>query len=354
MHDHATWSVSFGRWGGVHVRLHVSFLLFVAFTLYLSQRQSGDTDSSGWIAAASLGMLFASVLLHEMGHLWTGRRLGAYADQIVLGPFGGLTPLKGAMNARSDLLTHSAGFIVNLGVCLLCVPILLATLTWGDIAGLLHPLAPKGLTFELTAVALAKLAFWINWILALINLLPAFPFDGGRVLRAAILIRWPDFGRRGASLIVSSAAKVAAVGMIVVALVVDFGDLQSPLPTRYALMLLAILLFFSARQQERREEDDERDDDLLLYGYDLSRDLDDGLDRDVQDGPVDRTGPLTRWIEKRREVRLKRQEEIEQEEERRVDDILARLHRHGMQSLSAEDRALLERVSARYRSRLRN
>jgi hypothetical protein len=140
--------------------------------------------------------------------------------------------------------------------------------------------------------------------------------------------------------------------MIIVALVVNFGDEQSPLPLRFALILLAIFLFFSARQQERREEEDERGNDLL-YGYDLSRDLDD-LECDVEEEAVDRTGPLTRWLEKRRELKLSRQKEIEQEEERRVDDILARLHRHGMQSLSAEDRALLERVSARYRSRLRN
>lgn len=355
MQDHATWSISLGRWGGVQVRLHAFFLLFAAFTLYLSQRHDDASDAAkfGWFAVASLGLLLASVLLHEVGHLWAGRRLGAYADQIVLGPFGGIVPLKGALEARPDLLLQSAGPIFNLGVCILCIPILLSGLTWGDIAGLLHPLSPKGLTFDLTAIALTKLAFWINWVLAIINLLPAFPFDGGRLLRAAILIRWPDFGRRGASMIVSSTAKIAAVGTIIVALVVDFGDIQqSLLPARYALILLAILLFFSARQQERREEKDERESDLL-YGYDLSQELDD-FDSDTEEENVEPTGPLTRWIEKRRELKIKRQEEIEQEEERRVDDILARLHSHGMQSLSSEDRALLERVSARYRSRLRN
>jgi len=354
MHDHATWSVNLGRWGGIRVRLHVFFLLFAAFTLYLSQRQSQEIGSSdfGWIAAASLGVLLASVLLHEVGHLWAARRMGAYADQIVLGPFGGLVPLKGPLDARSDLLTHSAGPVFNLGVCVLCVPFLLFSLTWGDIVGLLHPLAPRGLAFELTAVTIAKLAFWINWVLVLVNLVPGFPFDGGRILRAAILIRWPDFGWRGASLLVSTAAKIVAVGMIAVALLVDFGDVQRPLPTRYALILLAILLFFSARKQESQEEDDEREDGLV-YNFGLSQNLDD-LDVDVEGEPVDRTGPLTRWFEKRRELKLARQREIEREEERRVDDILARLHRHGMQSLSAEDRDLLERVSARYRSRLRN
>lgn len=355
MHDHATWSVSLGRWGGILVRVHVFFLLFAAFTFYLSQRPSDQADSfgSGWFAAASLALLFASVLLHEMGHLWAGRRLGAYADLIVLGPFGGLYPLKGMRDARSELLTQSAGIVFNLGVCVLCAAILLTTLTWGDVVGLLHPLAPEGLTFDLTTIALAKLAFWVNWVLAIANLLPAFPFDGGRMLRAAILIRWPDLGRRGSSLIVSSTAKMVAVAMIVVALVIDFGDVHRPLPTRYALILLAILLFFSARQQERREEDDERDDDLL-YGYDLARDLDDLEEEDLVERSSVRTGPLKRWIERRRELKLKRQKVIEQEEERRVDDILARLHRHGMQSLSGEDRALLQRVSARYRNRLRN
>jgi len=331
------------------------FLLFAAFTLYLSRHETAAVGSSefDWFAVASLGILLACVLLHEAGHVWAARRLGIHVEQIVLGPLGGIAPLRGALDARSELLASFAGPAFNLGVCLLCMPIVVAKSSWGDLTGLLHPLEPTGLTFELTGIAFVKLAFWVNWVLAILNLLPAFPFDGGRILRAAILMRWPDLGRRGAAVIVSSAAKVAALAMIVLAvLVFEANEPQLLLPTRYALILLGIFLFFSAKRHDRREEDEERENDLL-YGYDLTQDLDD-LEHDLEETPDLRTGPLSRWLEKRRDQRAQRQTEIEQEEERRVDAVLARLHEHGMQSLSPEDRALLERVSARYRSRLRN
>ncbi len=352
MHDHVSWSLGLGRWGGVHVRLHVFFLLFAAFTFYVSRSEpdAAGSSSDDWIALQSLAVLFVSLLLHEMGHVWAVFRLGGYVEQIVIGPFGGLGSIEGVMHPRWELLTCAAGPLANLLVCVLCAPILLVTPD--AIVGLLHPLAPTGLTVGSTTIVLLKLAFWINWVLLLINLLPAFPFDGGRALRAAILTKWPDVDRRGASLVVFGVAKLAAAAMVVVALVLEFEDAMSPMPTKFALILLAILLFFSARQQDRREEEEEIDENLL-FGSGFSHGLDD-LDHDLEESPNAGTGPLRRWMEQRRESRLARQKVVEAEEERRVDEILERLHVHGMESLSAEDRSLLQRVSDRYRSRQGN
>lgn len=353
MHDHVSWSLSLGRGGGVHVRLHMFFLLFAAFTFYLSRfvvDEAGDPSGLDWIALQSVVVLFISVLLHEMGHAWAAFRLGGYVEQIVIGPLGGLGSIKGFMNPRGELFAYAAGPLANLVVCILCVPVLL--LMPSDVVGLLHPLAPVGLTVGSTTVVLLKLIFWVNWVLLLVNLLPAFPFDGGQALRAAILSKWSEIGRRGASLIVSGVAKLAAVAMVLVALVANFEDAASPMPTKFALILLAILLFFSARQQDLREEEEEYEENLL-FGSGFSEGFDD-LERDVDEATIDGAGPLRRWVDQRRESKLQQQRAIEAEEERRVDEILERLHEHGMESLSAEDRSLLQRVSARYRSRLEN
>jgi len=328
------------------------FLLFAAFTFYLSRFAADEADPSSLdlIALQSLAVLFVSVLLHEMGHAWAAFRLGGYVEQIVIDPLGGIGSIKGVINPGRELLAHAAGPFANLVVCVLCTPVLLVMPS--DVLGLLHPLAPAGLTVGSTTLVLLKLAFWVNWLLLVLNLLPAFPFDGGQALRAAILTKWPDVGRRGASLIVSGVAKLAAVAIVVLALVVEFEDAESPMPTKFALILLAILLFFGARQQDRREEEEELEENLL-FGSGFSDGFDD-QEREVEEAPVDGTGPLRRWLDQRRESRLQRQQTIEAEEERRVDEILERLHERGMESLSAEDRSLLQRVSARYRSRLEN
>ena len=350
MHDHASWSLSLGRWGSVHVRLHMFFLLFAAFTFYLSWRDNQASGSSGidWVVAQSLGVLLLSVALHEVGHVFAAWRLGGSVTCVVLGPLGGLTSVKGIRDHRSELVAHLAGPAVNFALCLLCVPVLLATS--GNLLGLLAPLAPEGLTESngFSFLIPVKLCFWINWTLTLVNLLPVFPFDGGRALRAAILLKWPEAGRGAASQFVASVAKFVAVGVFITAFLLDFEDAGSLIPMRFALILLSIFLFFSAQHEERRSA--ASDDGNLLFDSDLTSDLS-GLEREFARTPGHSSGPLRRWLDRRREIRARRQSELEAQEEQCVDEILTRLHEYGMGSLSPEDKALLQRVSARFRSR---
>ena len=151
---------------------------------------------TGWPWYA-LFILSASVLAHELGHWWAARRLGGRLDPLVLAPWGGLTSPRGIRDPGAELLVHLAGPAAQVAACLLLAPLLVSAS--GNLPGLLHPLAPEDLTVGTTAVVLAKLTFWLNWTLLLVNLMPVFPFDGGAALRAAILLKWPDLGRRGAS-----------------------------------------------------------------------------------------------------------------------------------------------------------
>jgi hypothetical protein len=93
-------------------------------------------------------------------------------------------------------------------------------------------------------------------------------------------------------------------------------------------------------------------DDDSLFGYDFSQGYT-SLARSEQqeEAADDDSGPLERWLDTRREARRQRQEQIEAEEDALVDEILARVHERGMHSLSLEERSLLERAAARYRTR---
>ena len=354
MSDHASWSLYLGRWHGIHVRLHMFFLLFSAVALFLVWRAQPPNASVGWsgIAVGSLGLLLLSVLLHEISHTVVAMRQGGYVDEIVLGPLGGLADCEGLVEPRAELAACLAGPAANLAICCLCFPILyvLEVSPWG----LLSPLAPNDLIDESGGGVMGvKLVFWINWVLVVVNLWPAFPFDGGRALRAGLLVRWPQIGRRGASLIVASLAKVTAWSICLAAVIVAFPDDENLLPTRFALVLLAIFLFFSAKHEEQLaigELEAEAEAEAEAIGRALARTFAPAAADPHEAAPVG-PGPFTRWLAQRRERKLQQERERAADDERRVDEILTRLHEQGIASLSAEDRALLERVSVRYRNR---
>jgi stage IV sporulation protein FB len=351
MRQSASWSIGLGRWGGVQLRVHMFFWLFAAFTLFLSWSRSSMIGRGNltWVVAAGIGIWFISLLLHECGHLLTALRFGGESEQIVIWPFGGLEPPRPLPDPRHEFAMHLAGPLVNAGLCLIS-GIVVAMHAGGDVGGLLNPLAPKNLLEPPNASWLligAKLTCWINCVLWLANLLPAFPFDGGRAMRAGLLATRPDLSPRRAVLLVTSLAKVVAFVLIVIALLMWSNETNPLIPVWFSLVLLAILLYFSARQEEERI--DEVESEEQLFGYDFSQGYT-SLERSTPSQP-EPIGPFRRWLQERRQARLEQQRELEQEEERRVDEILGRLHEHGMESLSVEERLLLQRVSQRYRHR---
>ncbi|MBL8830240.1 MAG: hypothetical protein JNM18_24900 [Planctomycetaceae bacterium] len=337
MRDILSWNISLGRWFGVAVRLHVFFVLLMAMVLF-------QTDSeSFWFGLAAIGALFASVMLHEAGHCWAAWRSGGHADQVLLWPFGGLTHVNVSQDPDQELSTSLAGPLVNLVICSLTLPLLVVQLDgWSNVVRLLNPLVAPWPENGFTWVVSLRLVFWINWWLAMVNLLPAFPLDGGRALRALL---WPYLGYRTAVLHVVRAAKLTAVALWIVAWLVREEHRFAPLP----LAVFGVFLFFSAKQEAQRLQDHDPDDGFL--GYDFSQGYT-SLERRQATETETLTSPLRRWLEARREARRVRQAQIEADEERLMDDVLARLQEHGLQNLSPEDRALLDRVSARYRNRM--
>ena len=346
MRDFSSWSLNLGKWYGVHVRLHFFFLLFAVCTMYLMTAKTlglADDPGQGVVYGLMLlGILFLSVLAHEVAHCLAAFRVGGGGDQIVIWPFGGLAQPHVPHEYQHELITAVAGPLVNLVICLVLAPLVLAL--HQDLWGLFSPLNPRALIEGGAWLVLLKLTLWVNWMLVLVNLLPAFPLDGGRVLRS-ILWRWFDY--RTAVLVVTWGAKFIAAGLCVMAWC-KWGENSSLVPSWVALLLLAMFLFFSAKQEMARLEEQEMDEEL--FSYDFSQGYT-SLDRHFETPRPGSANPLRRWLADRQRARQQKQQIVEQEEERRVDEILARLHETGMDGLSTNDRALLERVSARYRNR---
>ncbi|MCO6459360.1 MAG: site-2 protease family protein [Pirellulaceae bacterium] len=353
MQDHGSWSVGLGRWGGVQIRLHAFFLLFAACTLYLGWL-ADSRGEQGHVAlgAFSVGVLLASVLVHDLAHLHIARRLGGGAERLVLGPLGGLQPVRTPGVPQADLIIHLAGPAVNLVVCVICLPWLLSLEGPQHVLGLLHPLQPRSVAVASSPWIVAiQLTFWINWLLFLVNLLPAFLFDGGRMLRSLVELFWEDAGRRYAAVIIGACAQLAAIGLLIAAFLCR-NQAAELFPVWFPLVLLSILLFFSSRTAETPRVDPPAADQP--FGYDFSQGYT-SLEKSTQQiAPPPPPGLWQRWRQQRRDARQQRQQRVEADEERRVDEILDRLHQHGLDKLSAEDRALLERVSVRYRNRQRD
>ncbi len=172
------WSVRLGRILGIDVYMHLTFLLLLAWvgvSHYLPRHDLAEA----WSGIVFIVMLFAIVVLHELGHALTARRFGIKTRDITLLPIGGVARLERMPEEpRQELLVAAAGPAVN---------VVLATV----IAAFMLAVAGSGLLGEVSLVGgdfLRKL-LWVNVGLAAFNLIPAFPMDGGRVLRALLAMR---------------------------------------------------------------------------------------------------------------------------------------------------------------------
>ena len=198
-------SVYLGRVGGVRVGINwslVPIFLLVAWSLAVGQlpvEAPGYTRSAYWVAGIVAGVaFFASLLAHELAHALVARRHGVQTRGIVLWLFGGVAQLEGDMpDARAELRVAAAGPATSLALAAV----------FGAGAWLLDHSGQSALL-----VAAVAWLGGINALLGVFNLLPAFPLDGGRVLRAFLWRHWRD--RLRATAVAASAGRVIGFGLI--------------------------------------------------------------------------------------------------------------------------------------------
>lgn len=192
------WSMRLGRFMGIDVRVHATFFLLLAWFGFHYWSQTGTL--AGVIEGLTLILaLFLCVVLHEYGHALTARRFGIGTRDITLLPFGGVAMLA-AMPRQpwQEILVALAGPAVNFGIA---GALALAASFEGD-------LLEQGFQFGASSFLSSLLV--ANLTLGIFNLLPAFPMDGGRVLRALLAMR---VGRVRATRIAARVGQAFALGL---------------------------------------------------------------------------------------------------------------------------------------------
>jgi len=216
------WSIKLFTVGGTAVRMHLTFLLLVAWIAAMQWMRGSAADAL--YGVMFILVLFACVVLHEFGHIWAARRYGIRTPDVTLLPIGGVASMERMPEKPAqEIVVALAGPAVNAVIALVLIVAL-------------------GLHFNAAQMSVEALgaSFWAqvavaNVILLVFNLIPAFPMDGGRVLRA-LLAMWLGFGQ---------ATRVAArIGQGLAVVFAILGFMGNP-----RLILIAAFIFLAASSE---------------------------------------------------------------------------------------------------------
>jgi stage IV sporulation protein FB len=171
-----SWSVSIGRIAGTAVRIHITFLLFLVW-IWAANYFTGGTDAA-WTSVVFMVLLFLCVLAHEFGHVFAARAFGVQTPDVTLLPIGGVARLERIPEEPiQEFLIAIAGPLVNVAIALVLLALFGADLSTRHMAAV-----------DNAQVSMVDRLASVNLFLALFNLLPAFPMDGGRILRSLLAI----------------------------------------------------------------------------------------------------------------------------------------------------------------------
>ena len=216
------WSLRLGSVFGVPVRVHFTFAVLLIWFAVTRHRQGHDLV----LAAVFLLAVFGCVLLHELGHAGVAKLFGVTTREIVLYPIGGIARLERIPGGLAELFIALAGPAVNLVIA-------------GGLTLTMLLFLPASFQVDDLLLGWPDLLPWLlvaNLMLFLFNLIPAFPMDGGRVLRALLSLALP----------MERATQIAATIGQAIALLFGLGGL---LTGQVLLMLVAIFVFLGAAQE---------------------------------------------------------------------------------------------------------
>jgi Zn-dependent protease len=220
------WSLKATRIAGIDVYIHFTFFLLLAWVAFIHWKQTGS------IGAALVGVLFilsifACVVFHELGHALAAKKYAIRTRDIILLPIGGVARLEKMPDKPvQELWVALAGPAVNVGIAA-------ALAVYLYVSNSLSPVDQSTMT---TAPFLERI-LGVNIFLVLFNMIPAFPMDGGRVLRALLAMR----------LAYTRATRISAnLGQGIALLFGIFGLFYNPL-----LLFIAFFVWIGAAQEAR-------------------------------------------------------------------------------------------------------
>ena len=218
------WSFKIGRFAGIDVYMHFTFLLLISWVALVHWRQ-GQSVAAVIGGVTFILVIFLCVVLHEFGHALTARRYGIQTRDIILLPIGGVARLqKIPTDPIQELWVALAGPAVNIAIAI-------ALFMWLKVTASLEPLQ----VLTVTGGPFLERIMAVNIFLVIFNMIPAFPMDGGRVLRALLATR-KDYAR---------ATQIAAnIGQGIAVLFGFIGIFYNPL-----LLLIALFVWIGAAQE---------------------------------------------------------------------------------------------------------
>ena len=218
-------SFKIGRAAGIDVKVHWTFLLLLLFFAYLGYERIGSVTGA-LVTMVVIVALFFCVLLHEYGHSLTAQRLGIEIEDITLLPIGGVARMKSLPEKPWDEVKIAvAGPLVNL----VLAPVFFGiAFLFGDVF-----ITPDFFSSVPSVAQVFSYLGLINVVLAVFNLIPAFPMDGGRVLRGLLATR---LGPVRATEISSAIGQFFAFAFFLIGL----------LSGNLLLALVAVFIFFGA------------------------------------------------------------------------------------------------------------
>ena len=225
--------------GGIPIRVHVTFFLILLLGAYQWGGMTG-TLNGAIFGIVLMALLFVCVTLHELGHSFVARLFGIPVREITLLPIGGIAQItKNPDKPVHELLIAIAGPLVNVLIAIL----LFAALGFSAAPQMLtgHGLLPDEMSNTPSLTTLLSWLLMANVSLAIFNLIPAFPLDGGRVFRALIAM-FTGYPR--------ATRLASATGQLIAIILGIYGVLNS----QFLLTLVAVFIFFGAGQETAEAE----------------------------------------------------------------------------------------------------
>ncbi len=174
------YSLNLGRLFGIKINVHWTFLLIILWVVAVNVQQGAST-SQVLMSVLFILALFVCVVFHELGHSLAARRYGIGTKSITLLPIGGMANIEDMPEEpKKEIVVTFSGLIVN---------VIIALLLWGIIS--IIPGYSFDTRFEhVTSENFLVLLMFVNLFIAAFNLIPAFPMDGGRILRALLSFKF--------------------------------------------------------------------------------------------------------------------------------------------------------------------
>ena len=227
-----SWSLPLLHVRGIAIKVHVTFVLILVWAVYSWGIATGAGVPGALFGLVATLLLFVCVTLHELGHAFQALHYGIAVEDITLLPIGGVARLRVPDNPRQELAIALAGPAVNVVI----VAVLLGV---GALSGVPVLADPSALATAMGTAEWSTLLPYLtvaNLSLVVFNAIPAFPLDGGRVLRALLALRL-DYAR--------ATAIAVAIGQGLALLLGLLGFLSGS----YVLIVIAIFIWFGASQE---------------------------------------------------------------------------------------------------------